>query len=409
MNIAVVGLGKLGSSLLVAIASRGFDVWGVDLNKDTVDALLKQRAPVEEAGLQELLSDERVYKQIHITDLARAVKKADIIFVVVPTPSLKDGSFCAKAVHHVVEEIGCYLASDHYRTVVLVSTVMPGQTHEEVARTLRRVSPVSTEHYGVCYNPEFIALGSVIHDLLNPDFVLVGSNFVEPAKVLQEFYARFCLNQPPVVSMSLINAELTKLSLNCFVTMKICYANMLAELCEKTPGANVDTVTRAIGLDKRIGPLYLKGGTAFGGPCFPRDNLAMAKVGSDRGLELELVKEVHTDNEWQKARLVQLVKDYLYYEAGIVCILGISYKLGTSIDTLSAGRALAKELRALGINVIITQNSHLQDYVDRADIVVIALPDPEYAKLDYGDRLVIDCWRLMQSNPPSNYVPLGVG
>ena len=131
---------------------------------------------------------------------------------------------------------------------------------------------------GLCYNPEFIALGNVVRDLLNPDFILVGESDSTAGDTLESLYRSTCDNHPPIRRMDLMNAEIAKLALNTYVTTRITYANMLAEICERLPGADVDVVTSAIGLDSRVGTRCLKGATAYGGPCFPRDNLAFAKL-----------------------------------------------------------------------------------------------------------------------------------
>jgi UDPglucose 6-dehydrogenase len=176
-------------------------------------------------------------------------------------------------------KIGKALArKNSYHLVVLSSTVMPGAT-EKIRQMLEQTSGKRCgEEFGFCYNPEFIALGSVIRDMLNPDMLLIGESDERAGQILAGIYGNVCKSKPVVARMNFVNAELTKLSVNTYVTTKISYANMLAEICEKLPGADADVVTSALGLDSRIGRKYLKGALGYGGPCFPRDNVAFAAL-----------------------------------------------------------------------------------------------------------------------------------
>ncbi len=163
------------------------------------------------------------------------------------------------------------------------------------------------ETLGLCYSPEFIALGNVIRDMLEPDMVLIGESDPRAGDVLERLYRGVCENDPPFRRMSLVNAELTKIAVNTYVTMKISYANALADMCERLPGADVDTVTDALGLDTRIGPKYLRGAIAYGGPCFPRDNKAFAVLARDLGAEPLLAEATDAVNVAQTDRLARIV------------------------------------------------------------------------------------------------------
>ena len=154
--------------------------------------------------------------------------------------------------------------------MVLTSTVMPGMTGGPVRAALEETSGKRCgEDFGLCYGPEFIALGSVIRDFLNPDFLLIGESDSRSGEILEQLYHVVCENSPPVARMNLINAEITKLAVNTYVTTKISFANMLARICEKLPEANIDVVTSALGRDTRIGQKYLKGAVSYGDPAFP--------------------------------------------------------------------------------------------------------------------------------------------
>ena len=294
-RISVVGLGKLGAPFVAALAHRGFEVIGIDNDEAKVRALNQGKAPVDEPELQELIS-KNISRIIAIGDYSK-ITDTDVTFFLVPTPSEPTGGFSTKYVVSSAKASAEAIKNKKgYHLFVLTSTVMPGDTEKKLISILESSSGKKCgKDFGVCYNPEFIALGSVIHDLLNPDFVLVGESDSRAGELLERFYSRFCENKARTVRMNIINAEITKLSVNSFVTTKITFANMLARICSGYSGADSDVVTSAIGLDSRIGRKYLKGAVAYGGPCFPRDNKAMAEVGRRVGENALLA--VTTDEE----------------------------------------------------------------------------------------------------------------
>lgn len=429
MNTCVIGLGKLGAPLMVALAARGHKVTGVEKDNRTVEAVNAGQAPVQETHLQELLTGHWANIQA-TTDCKVAVQDCEIIFVVVPTPSKSHGGFSCRHVVDVAREIGAGLrAVDGYRLIALVSTVMPGHTARYFIPALEETSGKKCgRHFGVCYNPEFIALGAVIQDLLNPDFVLVGESDERAGRMLEEFYQQFCFHSSVVERMSLVNAEITKLSLNCYVTMKISYANMLGELCESIPGANAHIVCRALGRDSRIGSKYLKPGTAYGGPCFPRDGRALRKAMQKVDSSV-LSSAIDAVNRRQIERLVDRVLSVSKLEH-TTAILGLAYKPETSVVEESAGVALAQRLSALGRRVVVwdpqametaaavlgptvAYGQSLNATVQEASAIVVMLPHKEFRDLPVGaGATVIDPWGIVDTEKmsvESCYVQMGVG
>jgi UDPglucose 6-dehydrogenase len=418
MRIAVVGLGKLGAPLAAVLASKGNQVQGIDVNPRAVSFLNEGRAPVEEPGLQGLVSGAR--NRLSATTDLGAAAEGDMSILLVPTPSDDRGAFSNEHVLAAVEEIGRGLsASNDYHVVVVASTVMPGTCDAEIRPALetaagRRVG----ETLGLCYSPEFIALGSVIRDMLEPDMVLIGESDSRAGDALERLYAGVCENDPPFRRMSLVNAELTKIAVNTYVTMKISYANALADMCERLPGADVEVVTDALGLDTRIGAKYLRGAISYGGPCFPRDNKAFGVLARDLGAEPLLAEATDAVNVAQTDRLARIVQSRL--EAGnAVGILGLAYKPDTGVIEESPGIALARLLGNAGYEMRVYDPVSTQDGVDalgglargspsaeellaQSDLAVIATPWPEFAELPFEslDRegrhtVVIDCWRLL--------------
>jgi hypothetical protein len=213
MKISVLGLGKLGAPLAAVLASKRFDVVGVDLSQTAVEALNARKAPVEEPRLQELI-DAHGARLKATTNVDEAVAATDVTFVIVPTPSDATGRFSNAAVLSAMKSIGLALRrKDTYHIVVITSTVMPGSTGGEIQQALeqhagRRVG----SQLGLCYNPEFIALGSVIRDFLNPDFLLIGESDQRAGDVLSDLYRQVCDNDAPIARMNFVNAELAKIA-----------------------------------------------------------------------------------------------------------------------------------------------------------------------------------------------------
>ena len=249
--------------MAAAYADRGFSVIGVDTNEQAVLAVNRHVSPVPEAQVTELLQKNATRVRA-VTDLREAVFWSDITFVIVPTPTDETGGFTPQYVLDVCEGIGRAIAEKGaYHLVVVTSTVMPGHSVERIIPALETASGKTCgKDFGYCYNPEFIAIGTVVRDLLNPDFILIGESDKKAGDALNTFYTQ----ATPGVAVKRMNptsAELSKLSLNVFVTMKISFANSLAELCERYPGADVDAVTEAIGTDSRIGKKYLRAGVGY--------------------------------------------------------------------------------------------------------------------------------------------------
>src|SRR5215468_4430114 len=350
MKACVIGLGKLGSPLAACLAARGLTVLGVDNDPRKVEAINQQKPPVHEPGLGELLG-QTAGRLTAVTDVEDAVRRSDITFIVVSTPSDPAGGFSLRYVEPVCQGIGQALAvKSEYHVVCLTSTVMPGTTGGAVRELLEKVSGKRVgADFGLCYSPEFIALGSVIRDFLNPDMLLIGESDKHAGDFLQSLYAQVCENKPSLARMSFVNAEITKLAVNTYVTTKISYANMLARICEQLSGANVDVITAALGLDTRIGPKYLKGAVSYGGPCFPRDNLALAQLAQQLGVPSDLAQTVDRFNRAQISWLADLVQHRTQDTAGI---LGLTYKAGTDVVEEAAGFLLAKELACRGVKVM---------------------------------------------------------
>jgi UDPglucose 6-dehydrogenase len=433
-SVSVIGLGKLGACIAACFADKGFTVVGADVSARTVELMNEGRPPVTEPGLADMLS--RCGARLRATqDVAEAVHATEATFIVVPTPSTHEGGFSISYVVDAARSIGRALRDkDGRHLVVLTSTVLPGSTEYGMIPVLESESGKRAgKDFGVCYSPEFIALGQVIKDFLNPEFLLIGEFDSRSGEQLAAVYKAVCDNDPSVARMSLVNAELTKISVNAYVTMRISFANMVAALSEQLPGGDVDTVTKALGLDTRIGSRYLKGALAYGGPCFPRDNQALAYLARQLGQRASLAEAVHAYNDATNRRLADRVLE-LVPPGGSVAVLGLSYKPDSNVIEEAAGFLLAKSLVESGANVTvhdpmamdavravlgesIRYAAGVAEAVRGKDVVVIANPDRAYSELDLASiprsTLVVDAWRMLRTQAARlempNYIGLGLG
>jgi UDPglucose 6-dehydrogenase len=422
MDIAVIGLGKLGAPLAAVLADKGHRVIGVDLNPAAVAAINAGRAPVAEPGLQERI-DSAGRRLSATSDFAAAINASDISFVIVPTPSGPDGCFTNRYVVDAMRRIGAALrTTDRYHVVNITSTVMPGSTGGEIRAALEHASGRRVgEAVGLTYNPEFIALGSVVHDLLHPDMLLIGQSDARAGDVLEAVYRQTLSRDVPVQRMGWVNAELTKIAVNTFVTTKISYANMLAEICEHLPGADVDVVTAALGKDSRIGAKYLKGALGYGGPCFPRDNVAFTAMARQLGAPADIAEATDAINHRQAERVVRLVAR-LARPPAAVAVLGLAYKPQTPVVEESQGIMIARGLLREGFEVIVADPLALDSAsavlgdtvvavdsaeaaIAAAEVVVIATSAMEFTELAPSAftqggtrRIVLDCWRGLSAD-----------
>ena len=432
-RISIVGIGKLGLPLAAAVASRGYHVTGFDTDAAKISRFEKGNFPYE-PGLGKLV--ERYRSRIRFTHSLQDISDSSITFVVVPTPSTKKGSFSNRHLASALRGIGRTLRSKKaFHVVCVTSTVLPGSMGC-LRETLEKASGKRCgRDFGLCYNPAFIALGNVIHNFLHPDFVLIGESDRRSGRILESFYLHFCRSQARIHRMNFVNAELAKIAVNTFVTMKISFGNMLARMCERLPGAHSEIVTQAIGSDRRIGGHYLKGALGYGGPCFPRDNKAFSYVARELGLRAFAAEATDKINNLQVRWLARFVESEAQPKDRIA-ILGLSYKPDTDVIEESQGIDLAKALlrrkrrlilydpasmgparQALGDRVAFAKN--LSECLTSAEVVVITTPWRSFKEFRPADMMsrnghpkkIIDPWRILENRNHLNgveYIPLGI-
>jgi UDPglucose 6-dehydrogenase len=302
MNIAVVGTGYVGLVTGTCFAETGNHVICVDIDANKVQMMKDGKVPIYEPHLDVLF--ERNIRQgrlLFTTDLTRAIDKAQIIFLALPTPPGEDGSADLKYVLGVADELGKIITD--YKVIVDKSTVPVG-TAEKVHAAVAKHAKVD---FDIVSTPEFLREGFAVDDFLKPDRVVVGTSSPRAQKVMEDLYKPFVRQGNPIIFMDERSAELTKYAANAFLATKITFMNEIANFCEKV-GADVDKVRIGMGTDTRIGKRFLFPGIGYGGSCFPKDVQALAKSGGDAGYDFQIIKSVMEVNERQKTTLTDKIK-----------------------------------------------------------------------------------------------------
>jgi UDPglucose 6-dehydrogenase len=363
-----------------------------------------------------------------------ATIRSDISYIIVPTPSDFSGGYDVTAARLVCREIGGAIREKSgYHLVVMASTILPGGSRNVLWRELEESSEKRCgADFGLCYSPPFVALGQVISDFLSPSFGLVGESDVRAGDALANLLNAIYLGAVPLKRMALENAELTKVSVNAFITTKIAFANLIADLCERLPHGNARIVTEAIGSDARIGSPCLRPGLGFGGPCFPRDNAALSYFATTLGLKASIAEATDSSNRLRPIHLAnRFLTDHL--EGNRIAILGLAYKSGSDVLDGSQSVALAIELAKRGATVSVFDCAAMEtirarlppeiigaasvrDCLAGAEIAFICLPDLKYiagvkerareARLPF---CIFDCWDVVGpiDNPLVRLIVLG--
>ncbi|MFZ2026538.1 MAG: nucleotide sugar dehydrogenase [Microgenomates group bacterium] len=411
--ISVIGLGKLGLPLALLYAKEGYSVIGYDVLSSSIESLRSGKAPIAEKGIERILSENK--KNVSFTTEVEDVAKSDMTFVVVPTPSKTDGSFSSTHIEEVLRALSPSLKKKKGRHIIVItSTVSPGTMEAKIKPLIERLTKKKIgADIGLCYSPELIALGSVIHDMQHPDLIFIGESDTKTGNQVSKIRKSICKNSPPIIQTNWINAELVKLSLNAYITSKISYANMVARICERTPHADSRVVLQTMGLDSRIGTKYLKGGLGYGGPCFPRDTRSLSAAIKEVGLNIQLPQATHDFNQSQTQYLFDVVQRYIK-KNDRVGILGLGYKQGTDVIDESQGMMLLKlmvsrSIYTIAFDPLAMQNAKknvptarfaksMEECISKSDIVILTTPWDDFKHIqwqEYKRKTIIDCWQIV--------------
>lgn len=365
MKIGIIGAGRLGICFALLCEQAGYDVLVSDIREDYVNDLNAKKISTNEPEVEDLL---RISKNFRVTtNNKEVIEECDLIYTLVATPSLEDGSYDVSAVWDVVKDLKDITEKKYF---VVGCTTNPGDCDEFQKYLPRNVH--------VMYNPEFIAQGSIISDLKQADMVLLGVDSQIENHVIQDIktlYNKIQVTRAIVCVMTPKSAEITKIAVNCFLTTKISYANMLGDVLHKSGcGDEITTVLGAIGCDSRIGGKYMNYGLGYGGPCLPRDNRAFAHFAKKVGLEYNLgyvtdgfnnEHALTVANYWEE---MNAERKPFYFEY-------ISYKRGTDIITESQQYRLCLDLLDRGFKIYIQNDRRVTSQVS------------EYLNEKYGDQI----------------------
>ena len=355
LTVSFVGLGYVGLCTAVAFANRGLNTLGVDVDPERLALVEVGRAPFHEPRLERLLKTAVLSGRLRVSDELSDVAETDVIFLTVGTPSQLDGSIDTRHVESAAREVGAALRTEpDFRLVVVKSTVVPGTTRSVVMPLLEGSSGkrVGVE-LGLCTNPEFLKEGSAIDDTFRPDKLVIGAIDEGSASHLKRLYRAFYGTKlPPTIETTPETAEMIKYASNAFLATKVSYINTMANIAQQIPGVDVERVAAAIGLDPRIGPLFLKAGPGYGGSCFPKDVRALIAFSRERGYDPSLLAAVEKTNERQAAKVVELSEKLIgSLEDKRVAVLGLAFKKDTDDIREAASIRVIHRLKEKGARV----------------------------------------------------------
>ncbi|KJS24655.1 MAG: UDP-glucose 6-dehydrogenase [Hyphomonadaceae bacterium BRH_c29] len=400
MRVAMIGTGYVGLVSGACFADFGHVVTCVDKDAGKIEKLKAGIMPIYEPGLDSLVANNvKEQRLFFTTDPAEAIRDADAVFIAVGTPSRRgDGHADLSYVYGAAEEIAELM--DGFTVIVTKSTVPVG-TGDEVEEIIRKTRPDAD--FAVVSNPEFLREGAAIKDFKIPDRVVVGTDDERARQVMKELYRPLFLNETPILFTARRTSELIKYAANAFLAVKITFINEMADLCEKV-GANVQEVSRGIGLDGRIGSKFLNAGPGYGGSCFPKDTLALTKTANDHGSPVRIVDTVVQVNaDRKKAMAAKVIKAMGGDVSGkTIGVLGLAFKQNTddmrdapSLDILPALQAAGATIKAYDPEAM-TEASHLlkgitfansaYEAAQDADALVIVTEWDQFRALDF-DRL----------------------
>jgi|694.fasta_scaffold40740_6 UDPglucose 6-dehydrogenase len=413
--ISVIGLGKVGSAILATYASQNIKVYGYDNDQNVIKSLNQSKAIVNEKLVNDNL---QTYKDnINLTSsISEAVTQSLFTFVILPTPSDGDNRFTNSFLVEACEEIANNLTNKkEFHTICISSTVMPGTLRKVIVPLMENISGKKEgTDFGIAYSPEFIALGNIVANLINPDLVLIGNTnnrtFEDVSRVKSKI-----LKSNNILNLTYDEAEIVKLSINSFITMKISFANMIGEVADRNGFSNKFNILEAIGSDSRIGKKFIRPGLGYGGPCFPRDNKALTSYASETGVECLLPVATDLINDRQPHNVVKKALKVIKSAAGSILFLGVTYKEDTGSIEESQVIKIGSTLKKLGhkiyfhdfnlenaIELELTEYERVKEINDidfsKYDLIIFSQKDKRYKQvydsIHTGNSKIIDLWGL---------------
>ena len=434
MKIGVIGLGFVGLSLTSVLASKGFDVVGIDVNEERCRKISDGVSPFFEPDLEKTLKNG-LKKKLKVKNDISLVQDCDLIFVTVGTPQNRTGAIDLSIIKKAMISLGKSIQKSKKQHIILIkSTVVPGTMKDVILPILENNSKKKAEKdFGLISNPEFLQESTAIKDTKFPHAVVLGGYRTKFMKKVKKFFTKLHPNTPIIITNHQ-TAEMIKYANNSFLATKISFINQLSNICQKIPGANVDDIARTIGLDPRIGELFLNAGPGYGGSCLPKDMKALIKFAKITGVKPTLLNAVEDVNAKQLEEIISIAKRKLgILESKKITILGTSFKPNTDDIRDSIAIELIKKFLKRKVKVTvhdpraientksvfknkINYAKSIPDAILGSQCVIIMIQWKQYKKLVNSDfkqmkkKMVIDCRRILADKQLDvDYYAIGLG
>ena len=434
MKIGIVGLGFVGLSLTSVLSSKGYNVIGIDVDKEKCKKISHGISPFFEPELEDLLK-KGLKNKLKISSDFRLIRDCDFIFVTVGTPQNENGSIDLSIIKKAISTIGENLQNNKKKPIILVkSTVIPGTMKKNILPILEKKSKKKAgKHFGLISNPEFLQESTAIRDTKFPHAVVLGGYETEFMKKARNLFTKLHPNVPIIITNHQ-TAEMIKYANNSFLATKISFINQLSNICQKIPGANVDDVAKTIGLDPRIGKLFLNAGPGYGGSCLPKDMKALINFAGTTGINPTLLNAVEEINTKQLEQIISITKKKLSsLKSKRITILGTAFKPETDDIRDSIAIELIKKLQKRQANITIHDPKAMKnterifgdkikyaktiaDAFSKSQCVIIMTQWKQYSKINNNNikkmdrKIIIDSRRILaEKELVADYQAIGIG
>ena len=434
MKIAVIGLGFVGLTLSSVLASKGITTVGIDLDKEKCSKIAKGTPTFFEPNLKKTLK-KALKKNLFITDKLSSINNCDFIFITVGTPQKKNGEIDLSFIKTAVRSVGKIISKNKKKPVILIkSTVIPGTMKDVILPILEKNSKKKAgKDFGLISNPEFLQESNAIRDTIKPHVIVLGGYRTKFMKKTEKFFSRFNPNVTTIITNHQ-TAEMIKYANNSFLATKISFINQIASICQAIPDTNIDDIAATIGLDPRIGNLFLNAGPGYGGSCLPKDMNAIINLSSKIGVKPTLLNAVERTNKLQISNIMTLIKRNIRKIKGKkIAVLGVAFKPDTDDIRDSMGIELVRQLMKLGANVTIHDpraldnarkifhsnaeyTTTISSALKNCQCVIIMTQWKEYEKIDnktikyMNKKFIIDSRRILSNkNLDAKYYAIGLG
>ena len=411
MKILCIGLGKLGLIFSFILASKNNFIYGYDVNT-TIEEDVKKNKKNTEPNLNYLI--KKYSKNFAFEkDFKTSVTKTNCAFIIVPTPSKKNKEFDNTYILSSLRQIGPHLRNKKKYVINITSTVNPGSCRKFIEYLEKKYNVSHGKHFIITYNPHLIALGSIYNNVINSDVVLVGSNEKYGHQFLKRLYKKIYGNKISKLQMlNLTEAEIAKIAVNTYVTMKISFTNAISQIADKETNLDTSKILNAIGKDSRIGNKYLSLGALYSGPCFPRDNLNFSKYLVKKKLNCSIPKAIDSTNDDQLKRYINIFSEMNKLKNPSIGICGLSYKKNTNLTTRSPGLLLYNYFKKRYQTIAHDEykpdikidrfEKNIKDFVKKTNVIFVCYPNNLFKKLEKinytKNTLIIDLWNFLKIN-----------